>query len=145
MHKNSAIKAHMKSVHNMSISEYRDNYILNQNIEDEIEDRDMVVEDAEMAEDAEMTEDAQIKDGRKDYGDEDDEEEEEEEVMMKADGLDEIEIDEGEMVSNGEGVAGDGERRRWYEGCSYVCIPCNKEIIFSQNILLTVDNYFNDF
>ena len=139
MHKNSAIKAHMKSAHNMSISEYRDNYILNQNIEDGIEDRDMDVEDAEIAEDAEMAEDveltenAQLKDGRKDYEAEDEEEEEEEEeVMMKAGDSDEIEIDEGEMMSNG-----DGERRRWYEGCSYVCIPCNKEMIYSKNFLLT--------
>ena len=135
----------MKSAHNMSISEYRDNYILNQNIEDEIEDRDMEVEDAEiaedaetaedaeMAEDAELTDAAQLKDVRKDYEAEDEEEEEEEEeVMMKAGDLDEIEIDEGKMVSNG-----DGERRRWYEGCSYVCIPCNKEMIYSQNFLLT--------
>jgi len=129
----------------MSISEYRDNYILNQNIEDEIEDRDMEVEDAEiaedaetaedaeMAEDAELTDAAQLKDVRKDYEAEDeDEEEEEEEVMMKAGASDEIEIDEGEMMSNG-----DGERRRWYEGCSYVCIPCNKGMIYSQNFLLT--------
>ena len=137
MHKNSAIKAHMKSVHNMSISEYRQQFILNERIDEEMEEEEM-----EQEEERDEYEEGEVVLNRE--GEEVSNGEKEEEVEeVEGEGLDEIEIDEEEeIVLEGEGVvgeggiSGDGERRRWYEGCSYVCIPCNKEFIY-----LSIDDY----
>lgn len=103
----------MKSVHNVSLAEYRTKYM-----EDPAANKHQLVIDDK---------------------DPDDELEDE----IEEDGEIEMEMEENvEIVQEEEGNTGvkaaspgdlegdsppDGELRRWYEGCSYVCIPCNKE------------------